>query len=813
MVLNYLTIARRNLQKRKLYSIINALGLSIGLAFCVLIFLYVKDELSFDRFHTNLDRIYRIEEKSFDTWEHDPNKPYRRSAWLQTILQPTIKEECAEVEWATRYSPDGRGILRYEDKVFTEDITYVDADFFHMFSFGWLRGNQAKVFSTPDEVVITPAIAKKYFGDEDPLGKTLDIEHEGRKTFTVTGLIEPAPPHSSLHYQILVPQPNRPYYQRNMENWGNFNTPTFIQLKPGATTAAMKASLNRIVDKYLKEKTDGWRKRATVPIPEDAVMLEFMLTPLADVHLFKEVSWEKVSDVQYSWILGGIAILILFIACINYVSLALTTSASRKTEVGIRKVVGAQQRQLVYQFTFESISLAFISMVIGIGLTFLFLPVFNIFTGKGIVITGLLFGQIVAVGVVLAVVVGLLAGSYPAAFLSGFRPALVLKGGFTSKLRAGFTQPLVVLQFAMSAFLVISSVVMYRQMKFITTKDLGYRGDQTLVIPTQTGWNNEANRTIENFRQRARQEPLIASVTGTSSSFNQGYSRWGFTVEGEQKSAYVYAVDSDFIPALAIELAMGRNFDPTRVADSAAIIVNEALVRDMNWANPLEEHLNWQEDSTSAGSPIIGVAKDYHFLSLEREIEPMFLSIDAKNVGYLTTMLVKISGQDVPAGLDKVKGIWQELYPDRPFDYTFLDDDVARQYRTYSRWMKIVGLSTGFAILISCLGLFGLAGINAVNRTREIGIRKVMGAGWAHIFVLLNRPYVGLAVLAFVVAGPFSWYVMTQWWLKDFQYKITLGWELFAVSFLCGLVVALLAVSYHGIKATLINPAETLKYE
>lgn len=813
MIGNYFKVASRNIQKRKFYSFINAFGLSIGLAFCMLITLYIQDEKEFDQFHVNKNNIYRIEEKSFDTWKYDSPDPYRRSAWIQVGLAPALKEELTEVSYATRYNRGNRAIFRYEDKVFTEELTFIDADFFKMFSFPLLKGNADRIFLDKGEVVLTPDIATKYFGDSDPIGKIIEIDNDGKKSYTVTGIIEPAPAQSSVSYAILLPQENRILYDRNMTNWGNFSTPTFVQLKPNTNLAVFKTNLDKIIDKYVGKKLEEWRKDAAVPIPADAKMLEYEFTALPDIHLKKEISWEKVSDPQYSLILGGVALLIMLIASINYISLSLTTSASRRIEVGVRKVVGAQRNQLIYQFSFESLILAFVSMIIGLGLVFLFLPSFNEFTDKAIQLTTQRVVQLVSVGVVLTAVVGLLAGSYPSLFLSRFKPAYVLKGGFTSRLQAGFTKPLVVLQFALSAFLIISSLMMYRQMSFITTKDLGYNKEQVLVIPTQTGWNAEANKVVEQFRTRALADPSIMSVSGTSSSFNQGYSRYGFKIKDEQKSAYVYAADPFYIPTLDITLVQGRNFDPAIAADSNAVIVNEALVKDMKWTDPLNEYYNWREDTVGIGAKVIGVVKDYHFLSLEQNFEPMFLSMDNTNVGHLTTMLLRLGSNDLTGGLEKVKGIWKELYPDKPFDYSFLDEDVARQYKSYQRWMSIMALATGFAILISCLGLFGLAGINAVNRTKEIGIRKVMGADLKTIFILLNRQFVWLALVAFCIASPLSWWFITKWYLKDFTFKVALTWELFAISMGAGLLLALATVSYHAIKAALINPAETLKYE
>ncbi|MEL7005206.1 MAG: FtsX-like permease family protein [Bacteroidota bacterium] len=609
---------------------------------------------------------------------------------------------------------------------------------------------------------------------------------------------------------MLVSQQSRGSYERNMEQWNNFSTPTFIQLHDDVDESQLAFHLSKIVEKYMAENLEEDREYENVP--DDIVMFEYQYSSLNDIHLHTQVQWTKVSDPKYSLILGGIALLILVIAAINYISLSLTTSASRKLEVGVRKSVGASRRQLVNQFSFESVLLAVISMLIGIALMYTFLPAFNEFTSKSISISSNVIVELLGLGLVLAVVVGLLAGSYPAFFLSNFKPAMVLKGGFTSKLKAGFTKPLVILQFALSAFLIISSLIMYRQMEYVTTKDLGYNQEQIIVVPTQLGWNEESNRLVERMRTRLDQEPFVVGVAGTSLSFSQGWSRYGYKIDGENKVAYVYAVDPYYLDVLDIELTEGRNFDLGIASDSNALVVNEALAKDMGWESPLQEHLNYREDTIGAGEKIIGVAKNYNFRSLEHAVEPLLLSINSNDVGYLTKMLIKIKPGDISQSIDKIQAIWTELLPDKPFDYTFLDQDVAKQYRSYDRWMSIMGLSTLFAILISCLGLFGLAGVNALNRTKEIGIRKVFGAELMNIFVLLNRQYVYLATIAFAIAIPISWYTMTQW-LEDFEYGVSLSWEVFVLSMAAGLLIALLTVSYHALRTARLNPADTLKYE
>jgi putative ABC transport system permease protein len=809
MVGNYIKVASRNIVKRKLYSFINAFGLSIAIAFCTLIYLFVQDEKNFDQFHENKADIYQLlttqfDEKKFKEGEQDF---YSSNPYMPAKLGEVLLDEFSAVLHMTRFNNYNQGVMRYEHKNFTQKFASVDTGFFKMFSFSILAGDRDKPLRKVSDAVLTPEVAKKYFGDDDPIGKTFTLDFDGRVfPMTVTAIIEAPAANSSLTYEMLVMMDALPWFLRSRENWGNSSFPTFVQLSPGADPQQLRVQLDTILNKYNGENKAHWRE--WLKPPEDVEPRIYTYQNLSDIHLAEGVYWDRNSSPMYSWILSGIAVLILAIACINYISLSLTSSASRRVEVGIRKVVGAQRKQIAWQFTFESLILALISMVIGLGLVVVFLPYFNDFTSKGIELTVVSMLPVIGVAFLIAVFVGLLAGSYPAIFLSGFLPALVLKGRFTSKLQAGFTKPLVVFQFFLSASMIICSVIMYRQMHFITTKDLGFDRAQTIVVPTQTGWNSKANQTVAAVRIALTGDPAVVSVSGVTSAFNKGWSRYGFKINGENKEAFVYGVDADYIPLLNIELKEGRNFDG-RISDSLGVIVNEALVKDMKWTDPMSEHLNWQEDTVGLGSPVIGVMKDYHYMSLEHAVEPMFISL--KN-GMLTNILIKLTPENTAEKIEQVKKAWLELYPDRPFEYTFMDEDIASQYNKHTRWSTIMGLSTLFAILIACLGLFGLSGINAVNRTKEIGIRKVMGAKLSSIFILLNKQYVLYASLAFVLAVPLSWYAMNRW-LDSFKFAITIGWEIFAFSILAGLLIAMLTVSYHAIKAALINPADTLKHE
>ncbi len=812
MIRSYFTIAIRNIRKHRLYSAINVFGLSTGIAFCVLIYLYIRDERSFDQFHERKNDIYRLHASSFDKEEFDKGSkdPYNSYAYLPAKLAEVMQSELAEVEATTRYRPNEEGIMRYGEKTFNQSITYVDSGFFRMFSFPIVSGSVREVFRNPTDAVITPAVVEKYFGVEDPIGKTFTWGTTDTQTFTVVAVIAAPPANSSVSYEVLLPMEASANFARSREMWGNHSYPTFVMVHPGTDRTQFKAHIDALTDKYMADRFKERRERQQIPAKYK--VLEFNVVPLPEVHLYNAISWEKVSDAKYSVILGGIAVTILLIACINYIALSLTTSVSRRVEVGIRKVIGAARKQLVIQFGAESLLLGFLSACFGLLLSVLFLPAFNSFTDKRIAVPWSQMPLLVSVTILIGIVSGLLAGSYPSVFLSRFLPASVLKGRFTSRLQAGFTKPLVVLQFALSAFLIISSVIMYKQMEYVSSKDLGYRDDLVVAVETQAGWSSEADKTVEHLANALRNDAAVAGVAGVSSSFNKGWSRYGYRIEGVERSAYTYTVNADYIPLLGIELKAGRNFDG-RPSDSTAIIVNEALVHDMGWTDPLSEHLNWKEDSTSLGAQVIGVVKDYHFLSLEKNIEPMFMGLGKSSLGgHLVTILVKLNPGDVSKNLARVKQVWAELYPDRPFQYSFVDDDVAKQYEQYQRWTTIAGLATIFALLIASLGLFGLAGINAVNRTKEIGIRKVMGAEVLSIFILLNRQYVWLSLAAFILAAPFSWYAMNTW-LQSFQFHVSISWELFAFSLLGGLLIALATVSYHALRVASSNPAETLKHE
>jgi len=818
MLWNYLKIALRNLRKQRLYSFINILGLAFGICCCIVIYLFIRDEYSYDRFHEKSAQIYRVEE----IWNENPaaaieSVPFYDtrapegvdySPYLPLPLGPVLEDRYPEIERAVRYD-NGSGVVRREENAFEESITYVDSTFFRAFSFPLLRGNPATVLNGPKSVVLTENLAQKFFGERDPVGRELHIKlRNEEQLYTVTGIAANPPSNSSIPFEILIRIENRPNYDFHLERWSSSNTPLFLELVPGTDLAAFREKLDRFTQERFKSKMDNMRTR--LGLPDGADVFKLGLTNLAGLHLKASVAWPGVSNPLYSYILGGIAVLILLIACINYVTLALARSSGRALEVGIRKASGARASQIATQFWGETQLLTLVALLAGLGLAELVLPFFNELAGKSLSLQYLQEAGFLGIVLAVALVTGMLAGSYPASILARYDPVRVLKGRRTLRFKPRMTKVLLVVQYSLSIFLIISSLIMYRQMEYVSSKNIGYDKEQVLFIPTHTGWTQEGDRLMERFRNEIGNQPGVASVSGMAPAFTQGFNRYGFRVDGEFKDSFIYYVDERFIETMGMELVAGRNFSGGRPGDNTdAIIVNQALVEMMNWDEPVGRELPWKgEDNPST---VIGVVKDFHFQSLEAPIRPMLLHMDPDQGG-IADIAVKIEAGRVADTLPQLRESWAEIAPYTPFDYWFLDDAVAGQYSSYRKWLNIMTASTAAAILIACLGLFGLAGITAVNKTREIGIRKVLGAGVEQIVLLLNRDVVKLIVISLVLAAPVSWYVMQQW-LADFAYRIDIGAGIFLLSAAAALAVAVITVSYHSVRAAMVNPVESLRNE
>ena len=805
---NYTKIAWRNILKRKMYAFLNAFGLSIGIAISILIYLFIIDEYRFDRFHTKSEQIFRLNERSYDSdlaQNPEAESPYRESAYLPLGIGSVIKDEIPAVRHATRFVPIENVSVGYGTNIFKENGAFVDADFFQMFDFQFIKGSANQLFLSPLEIVLTSETAKKYFGEEDPIGKTLKIE--GSYDFTVMGIIENPPAYSSLNFSMLAPIQAHPKYQESLESWGNFSFPTFVELNSEASLSGFKNNLNTLVNKYLGDRMERWRER--YKIPKNDTVFEITFTSLQDIHHNYKIEWYKATNPQTIFILGGVALLILVIACINYVSLATMLSAQRNREVGVRKVLGASKKGLIGQFWVEAMMTTAIAAVFGLGLAYFFTDRFNDFTGKNLSLFDVNPLYIFLFIVILIFIIGTFSGLYPAIIASRFNPIRTLRIGLAASVSSAFSKPLVVLQFSLSAFLIISAIVMVQQMNYITHKELGFDQSQIVVLKWYEQSNIEGNSIIERIRQATASSRHISSVTGAGDSFARSRSRYGYRYQGEQHHSHVFVVDPYYLPTLSIKLKEGRNFRNTP-ADAQSVIVNEALLRDIQMTDPIGKRLTWTNDSL--GYEIIGVVEDYYFLSLEEEVQPMLLTINQAETVPLSYALVKVDGQHIPEAIADLKSVWRTLAPDKPFDYSFLDEDIAVQYESYQRWMRMMLLSAGIAILIACLGLFGLAGITTLNKTKEIGIRKIFGANAAVIFIMLNKRYLILASIAYLLAIPFSIYVI-QKWLSNFHYAIDINWWwLVAILILLNLI-ATIAVGYHSINAARMNPVKSLKYE
>jgi putative ABC transport system permease protein len=815
MLKNYLTIALRNLQRHKVFSFINVFGLATGIACCLLIFLFIQDELSFDRFHEKADRIYRLhltnlqepvqlgaEKKGLISALS--TRQANKMVYLPAPLAPRLQAELPEVEYAVRFKEES-AIVSIGNTAFSEAVHFTDAPFFQVFSFPLVKGQAQSVLADQSQVVISETVARKYFGNQDPVGQLLTLEQRGKtKTFTVSGVAGEVPANSSLRFTILVRiehLTNFEEYKDEMNNW--YSLPTLVLLRENASLANFRQNMDAFVNRHFEPTIQAYQERKNLNASEPVLQLDCMR--LTDTHFDTTVFWPNVSNPLYSYILSGLGLMILLIACINYISLALTGAASRVQEVGVRKVIGASRGQLIWQLWFESQVLVGMSMGLAIVLTSLSIPVFNRLTDKQLAFSLLREPVIPLTMLGITLLIGLIAGGYPAIILSGFQPVRVLKSNRTYRVNPWFSNVLVLVQYSVCLVLVISSVIMFRQMRYISQKELGFTQEQVLVVEHFGERGEAAAQRMSRLKQWAAGNPDVISLSGSSLAFSKGMMTMYFPVRGENKPVDFFMVDYDYLSTLGIELVAGRNFSPDITTDAGeAVIVNETLASMLG------------NDSTAGGvaNPldkmrVVGIVKDHHYASLESKIAPMALSLNSGSGGYI---LIRIQAGRIPEALSAVEKVWQDIAPGKPFQYSFLDENLAGQYQTYRNWVNITGAATAFAICIACLGLFGLSGLSAVNRTREIGIRKVLGASVNHIFLLLNQSTIRLIALSFIIAVPLAWYLMNQW-LADFAYRITISWDLFALAGLLGIAAAGIAVSFHSLKAASANPVESLRSE
>ncbi|MDH4270942.1 MAG: ABC transporter permease [Candidatus Aminicenantes bacterium] len=791
MLKNYLKVVLRTIRRQAGYSIINIAGLAIGMACCLVITLWVLYELSFDRFHANARNLYRVEE----------NQSYAGRIYHVTVtpfpLAPALKDEIPEIAEATRLVRTGSILFRCKEKAFYEDgVAAVDPSFLRMFSFPLVKGDAAAVLADPSSVVLTETTAKKYFGDEDPLGKVLTVNNEF--DLKVTGIARDVPLNSTIRFDMLFPYELLKSRGRTSEDFGTNSIWTYVELRPGASVAAVN------------DKIRGFIKQR---VPQTVTELE--LFAYTRIHLHQHFGYDPAAvSVRYVYIFSLIAAFVLLIACINFMNLATARSAGRAKEVGLRKVVGALKRHLIVRFYSESITYAFLSLFVALLLVRIILPWFNALAGKELSLNLWANRQVLAGVAAITLLTGFLAGSYPAVFLSAFHPVRVLKGG----LRAGagsvlFRRILVIVQFALSVFLIIGTVVVYRQMQYMKTKSLGFDKEQVIFIPLR---GNTA-ASYEALRSELRKDSRILGVTAAShlpSTINSNSSgvNWKGKDPNEEVLVGMSGVDYDYIDVLKIELVEGRNFSRELETDKTqAFLVNEEVRKLMGKPAAAGEEFSF----AGRDGRIVGVMKNFHFETLQSRIEPLAIYLvgtSPNQGGRFSYLLARVSPTDVQGAVDFVRRAWTTVLPNYPSEVRFLDEQVDSMYRTEERAGRLLRTFAFLAIFIACLGLFGLASFMAEQRTREVGIRKVLGASVAQVAVLLCREFFLLVLLANLLAWPLAYLTLDKW-LKNYAYRISLGPLAFFLALGAALVVAIATVSFQAVRAALANPTKALKYE
>ncbi len=767
---NYLKITIRNLRRNKGFSVINIAGLAIGIACCILILLWVQDELSFDRFHDNAEDLYA------PTFSNG-------STTTPTALAEYLKSEYPEVIRAARFRGIGSNLLKYEDtEIKQEHGIMVDPDFLGMFTFVFLAGKPEAALDSPQSIVISKSVARKIFGKKDPLGNTLTFNVGNR--LTVTGVFEDYPLNSHFRCSYLIPLviPN-PTWQTN-------NIRTYVQLQAGTFAQSVNLKISDVVEKHR---------------PQDQRAMS--LQPVTRLHL--NPFNHRGGPIVYVYLFSAMALFILLIACINFINLTTAKASSRAKEVGIRKTVGAYRIHLIRQFFSESLFLTFIALVVSLGIVYLCLPLFNYLTGKTFT-WGFLFQQAVLLGIfgIILLTVGA-AGSYPALFLSRFQPVKALKGKQMSGAKGVlFRRVLVVVQFALSALLILSTMMVFRQVHFLRSRDVGIAKDNIVYF----GIGSRFRQNSTTIKTELLSNPNVLNVALTDIPpyrwmSNAGIGDVDWEGKTDQKVKMVMTnVDYDYQATFGLEIDRGRFFSKEFPTDAAeAYVVNQAAVNAMEMEDPVGNELKvWDRRGK-----IIGVLKDYHFESLHNPIIPMAMRIEPTG---LYQACVRISPLNVPETLAFLEQTWKQVYPEYPFEYQFLDETIQNQYRSEEQVGKIVSVFTILAILISCLGIFGLSSYTAEQRTKEIGIRKVLGASVSSVIGDISKEFIILVLVANILAWPLAYYLMNRW-LQEFAYRTTIGWWTYLLTGAAVLLISLMTVSWQILRAATANPVDSLRYE
>jgi len=810
MIKNYLKIAIRNLWKNKTFSFINIAGLATGLGCFLLIALYVLDELSFDKYNANADRIYRIN-SDIRFGGADLHMPV-----TSDMMGQILKKDYPQVEQYTRlYTFNGDKLVKKGNEYSNEEhVAHADSTFFDVFTLPAIEGDTRTALNEPNTVVLTETMAKKYFNSVHVLGKNIEVKDEKNPLYKITAVIKDIPENSHFHFGFLFSMKNVEY------NWGQLtshNFYTYIRLKKGTDPKAFEKNFDQYIDKYvLPEAKQFMNINSMEEFKKAGNSLVYSLMPLTDIHLHSNRSFElsPSGNIQYVYIFSAVALFILMIACINFMNLTTARSANRAREVGIRKVLGTEKGQLVKQFLFESTVMVIMALLIAIPVVWLVLPLFNDMSAKRMTAGSLFSPYILPLLIALPFVVGLMAGSYPAFFLSAFRPIEVLKGKLNLGAKSGILRSvLVVFQFMMSIVFIIGTIVVYRQLHYIQTRNLGFNKDQVLIVNGVGALNNN----MVPFKNDVLQLPGVSS--GTLSGYlpvTDSYrsdNTWSTEAVMTTKTGFDmqnWVIDYDYIRTMGMQIIKGRNFSRDFGGDSSAIIINETTAKIIGYKDPIGKQLFRAVDQQGhvGAFTIIGVVKNFNFETLHHDVGP--LSFELGTGGGLASF--KVGTANVNQLIAQVQSKWKSLASGLPFRYRFLDESFDEMYRSEQRVGKIALVFSVLAIFIACLGLFGLATFIAEQRTKEIGIRKVLGASVQGIVQMLSKDFMKLVAISFVIAAPLAWYFMNKW-LQDFAYRISISWWVFVAAGLAALLIALLTVSFQAVRAAISNPVKSLRTE
>lgn len=806
MIGSYLKTAVRHIRKRKGQSFLKIFGLSLGVASCLFIYLFVADELSFDDFHENGAALYRLVQIQYDEGSG------RDTGFQEFIPTPVGPELLRTVPDAVRQSRfvTGQGVVRSGDKVFGETLTLVDPGFLEMFTFPLVAGDPRTALADAHDLVLTRSTATKYFGDEDALGRTLAVDFgRSSRDFVVTAVVSDPPRNSSLRFTILVPFENLPAAAddaRILQDWDRWFCPLFVELRLEATPESAAPALDRFCRQHYGATIDDGRREGRDPFT-------FGLQNVRDMHL--DSRFAGVAGLSTSYLLSAIALAILLTACVNFTNLSIGSSASRSVEVGVRKVLGAGRRQLLRQFWSETLLASSFALLLALLMTELLLPKFNALAGKDLSLTAFFGGANGLALAAIVVVTGILAGSYPAAVMTAFPPAEVLKG----KLRMGggsaLTRLLVVVQFGLSVTLGISAVLLGRQVGFLLNKDPGYASRELVVVLTQENEPLESERVYRRFRNEALREGRVRGIAASGREFGLFLPRSTFDRGGREVRFAFDRVDAPFLATMGLRLVGGRDFSSTAGADRDAIIVNERFVEELGPEFRLGESLGDPSRGFPYDRRVIGVVADCHFLPLRSEIEPLVLYVGehpSPRRNTFSRVMVRVEPGRPQESLAVLESAWKKARPEKPFLAAFQDDALAGLYGRERRWSAIVRYASGLSLLLACLGIFGLTSVALSRREREMGIRKVLGAGAGRIMVLATREFVLLISLANAVAWPVAYAIMRSV-LAEYPYRIAITVPTFALAWVVSVLVAVLTILSLAARVAFRNPVDSLRHE